>query len=272
MALVLKDRVKETTATTGTGTITGAGAVAGFQGLSSIGNGNTTFYTLLSGILWETGLGTYSLSGNTLSRDTVLDGSSGPGVKIALAGTSTVFVDMPAATATRAAASSLSLISTLTANNTSSTLAWTGLTGNDYLMIIRGLQPAANGTDIMLQFGTGAGPTWITTGYWWYWIYVVEGSGISGVQQGSTAGGIFIANVVDNSGGGLVGGELKMFGLSLAQRHTINFHTNRLNGGTIANLNGHGNVSGTIAKTAVRLITSAGNLFAGSASLYLIAP
>ena len=44
MALVLKDRVKETTTTTGTGTYTLAGAVAGFEAFSEIGNSNTTYY------------------------------------------------------------------------------------------------------------------------------------------------------------------------------------------------------------------------------------
>ena len=99
MAFVLKDRVKETTATTGTGTVTLAGAVSGFQAFSAIGTGNTTLYTILSGSLWETGIGTYTLSGTTLTRDTVLDGSSGAGNKITLAGTSTVFCDLPAAMA-----------------------------------------------------------------------------------------------------------------------------------------------------------------------------
>ena len=42
MALVIKDRVKETTSTTGTGTLTLAGALAGFDSFAAIGNGNTT--------------------------------------------------------------------------------------------------------------------------------------------------------------------------------------------------------------------------------------
>jgi len=95
MALVLKDRVKETTSTAGTGTLTLAGAETGFQTFSVIGNGNTTYYALISGSAWEVGLGTYTLSGTTLSRDIVLE-SSNSGNKISLTGVSTVFCTYPA--------------------------------------------------------------------------------------------------------------------------------------------------------------------------------
>ena len=95
MALVFKDRVKETTATTGTVTVTLAGASDGFQAFSVIGDTNTTYYTLVSGNNWEVGIGTYTASGTTLSRDTVLE-SSNAGSKITLAGTSDVFCTYPA--------------------------------------------------------------------------------------------------------------------------------------------------------------------------------
>ena len=95
MALVVKDRVQETTTTTGTGTVTLAGAVNGFQSFSVVGDGNTTYYAITSGTDFEVGLGTYTASGTTLSRDTVLE-SSNSGSKITLAGTSNVFVTYPA--------------------------------------------------------------------------------------------------------------------------------------------------------------------------------
>lgn len=95
MALVLADRVKDTTTTTGTGTVTLSGtAPSGFQNFSVVGNGNTTYYTLVSGSAWEVGIGTYSSTGPTLSRDTVLS-SSAAGAKITLSGTSDVFVTLP---------------------------------------------------------------------------------------------------------------------------------------------------------------------------------
>lgn len=98
MALVVKDRVKETTTTTGTGTITLAGAATGFQAFSAIGNGNTTFYTIAGQGTseWEVGIGTYTSSGTTLSRDSVLS-SSNSGSKVNFsAGTKDVFVTYPA--------------------------------------------------------------------------------------------------------------------------------------------------------------------------------
>ena len=100
MALVVADRVQETTITTGTGTVTLAGASAGYQSFATIGNGNTTYYTLTSGNNWEVGIGTYTSSGTTLARTTVLASSAGGTTKITLSGTSNVFVTYPAEIAT----------------------------------------------------------------------------------------------------------------------------------------------------------------------------
>lgn len=89
MAFVLKDRVKETTTTAGTGSVTLLGAVQGYQGFSSIGEGNTTYYCIAGVAEWEVGIGTYS--GGVLSRDTVL-ASSANNTKVAFsAGTKDVF-------------------------------------------------------------------------------------------------------------------------------------------------------------------------------------
>ena len=78
MALVLADRVKETTTTTGTGTITLGGAATGYQSFAVIGNGNTTQYCIAGQGTneWEVGVGTYTSSGTTLARTTVLASSN----------------------------------------------------------------------------------------------------------------------------------------------------------------------------------------------------
>lgn len=98
MALVVADRVKETTTTTGTGTVTLAGAASGFQSFAAVGNGNTTYYTIAdqTGTNWEVGIGTYTSSGTTLSRDTVLASSNSGSLVSFGAGTKDVFVTYPA--------------------------------------------------------------------------------------------------------------------------------------------------------------------------------
>ena len=97
MTLILKDRVLETTTTTGTGLVTLSGAVVGFQTFSgSIGNGNTTYYTIVNDTSgeWEVGLGT--VSAGTLSRDTVYESSNSNALVNFGAGTKNVFCDYPA--------------------------------------------------------------------------------------------------------------------------------------------------------------------------------
>jgi hypothetical protein len=99
MALVLADRVKETTTTAGTGTVTLDGAATGFQSFAVIGNSNTTFYTIAAqvGNEWEVGVGTYTSSGTLLARTTVLSNSAGtqPSALSFSAGTKDVFVTYP---------------------------------------------------------------------------------------------------------------------------------------------------------------------------------
>jgi hypothetical protein len=97
MALVIDDRVRETTTVTGTNDATLLGAVTGFQAFSVIGDGNTTYYTISdqSGGNWEVGLGSFSAVGPTLARTTVLDSSAG-GAKVSFpAGTKDVFITYP---------------------------------------------------------------------------------------------------------------------------------------------------------------------------------
>ena len=97
MAIVVKDRVQETTAVIGTGSMTLAGAVLGFQSFAAIGNGNTTYYAVndpTSGD-WEVGIGTYSTTGPTLTRTTVLSSSNAGSLVSFTAGTKNVFCAYP---------------------------------------------------------------------------------------------------------------------------------------------------------------------------------
>ena len=98
MPLVLADRVQETASAPGTGSVTLLGAVTGYQTFAVIGNGNTTYYTIADqgGANWEVGIGTYSTTGPTLARTTVLSNSLGTTAKINFSsGTQSVFVTYP---------------------------------------------------------------------------------------------------------------------------------------------------------------------------------
>jgi hypothetical protein len=97
MALVLADRVKETTTTTGTTDFVLGGAVSGFQTFSAgVGNSNTTYYSVSLGSDWEVGLGTLSANGLTLARTTVLQSSNADAKVSFAAGSKDVFVTYPA--------------------------------------------------------------------------------------------------------------------------------------------------------------------------------
>lgn len=99
MALVVKDRIKETTATTGTGTLTLGGAVTGFQTFSAVlSNADTTYYAIFESSTgaFEVGLGTFTLSGTTLSRDTILESSNAGSAINLTAGAADVFITYPA--------------------------------------------------------------------------------------------------------------------------------------------------------------------------------
>ena len=95
MALVLKDRVRETSTTTGPGTFTLSGSVAGFQSFSAIGTGNTTYYTIATSSDWEVGIGTWT-SPDQLSRDTILASTNGGAAVDFGSGTKDVFATFPA--------------------------------------------------------------------------------------------------------------------------------------------------------------------------------
>ena len=99
MALVLNDRVKETTTTTGTGTLTLGGAVTGFETFAAgIGNSNTTYYAvILPGTAeFEVGLGTLNSDSSTIARTTIISSSNSDNAVNFSAGTKNIFCTIPA--------------------------------------------------------------------------------------------------------------------------------------------------------------------------------
>lgn len=101
MTFALKDRVKTTTTTTGTGTLTiSTSAPTGYQNATAVGDGNSATWCEVDPATgaWQTFVGTVGSSGTTLTKDVILDGSSGVGVAVSFAaGTKDVWCDVPAA-------------------------------------------------------------------------------------------------------------------------------------------------------------------------------
>ena len=110
MALVINDRVKESSTTTGTGTFDLAGVVSCFEGfVAGIGTGNTTYYTIFNQgtTEWEVGLGTVTdAATDTLARTTVISSSNGDAAVNFTSGTKDVFCTLPASKAVYLDASS----------------------------------------------------------------------------------------------------------------------------------------------------------------------
>ena len=131
MALVINDRVKETSTTTGTGTLDLAGAVQDFEGfVAGIGTGNTTYYSIVNAGTgeFEVGIGTVTdAATDTLSRDTILSSSNGDAAVNFTAGTKDVFCTLPA---------SKSVVKDASGNiSTSGTISLTNTTTDDNLLI-----------------------------------------------------------------------------------------------------------------------------------------
>jgi hypothetical protein len=154
MALVLKDRVLETSNTTGTGSLTLNGAVAGFVTFSAaIGNTNTTYYTieLPTANQWEVGIGT--VGAGTLARTTVLASSNGGSLVNFSDGSKNVFCDYPADKSVYLDATNTVTVPSLVATtsiNVTGTAAFDGLEGT--------------AGQVLTSQGSGITPTWTTNG------------------------------------------------------------------------------------------------------------
>ena len=173
MALVLADRVQETTTTTGTGSVTLLGAVTGYQSFAVIGNTNTTFYTIADqgGSNWEVGIGTYSTTGPTLARTTVLASSNSGSLVSFTAGIKTVFVTYPSEKSVNLDASgNVSALGTVASgvwNGTAivTTYGGTGLTSYTagdlpYYASGTALSKLGIGTNGYILTSNGTAPTW----------------------------------------------------------------------------------------------------------------
>jgi trimeric autotransporter adhesin len=281
MPLVVADRVRETTTTTGTGTITLAGAVTGYQSFSAIGNGNTTYYTINAGSQWEVGIGTYSGTGPTLSRDTVLESSNSGSLVDFAAGTKDVFVTYPAeksisdgygllpiangGTGATTAPNALTALGAYPASNpsgfTSNTgtvtsvdlTAGTGISVSGGPVTSSGAITVTNTAPDQVVSLTGAGTTVITGTYPNFTVTSNDSTTgtVTSVGGTGTVNGITLTGTVTTSGNLTLGGTLS--GVNLTSQVT----------GTLPIANG-----GTNATTAADALTSLGAYPASNPSGY----
>lgn len=196
MAFVVKDRVKETTTTTGTGTVTLSGAATGYQSFSAIGNANNTYYCIAGQGTseWEVGIGTYTSSGTTLSRDSVLASSNSGSLVSFSGGTKDVFCTFPASEA-------MPDVQAVLFNSSGTWTCPTGVRSVKVTLIAGGGCGGYNkGTNTGGAGGYASGVYGVTpgTGY----SVTVGAGGVTGGANGAAGGSSAFSSFISATGGG----------------------------------------------------------------------
>ena len=222
MALVLKDRVRETSTTTGTGALTLLGPASGFQAFSTIGTGNTTHYAIYDAATgaWEVGIGTYTSGTNTLSRDTVLSSSNAGALVNFGAGAKDVFCTMPSERAVYVDGTSI-------ANNAGATVPNTLLANSS--VTINGNSVSLGGSTTVTATATNA---------------LTIGTGLSGTSYNGSAP---VTVAIDATVATLTGSQ------TLTNK-TISADNNTLSGIAASSFvlsNASGNIDGAAAQKAI---------------------
>ena len=212
---------------------------------------------------------------SSLTSNSVLLGNGSSTIQFVSPGTTGNVLTSNGTTWSSAAPSSggggaITLISTLTASN-SVALSWTGLSGyKKYLIILENLAMRTNGDIIVLNFGTGSGPTYITSGYDFNFSAATNGSVTGVAQAGASYINLFYLGVNSNSSFGL-NGQVYIEGMISGNYTMVNYQTFGLTASSgLYAVAGGGEVQNTTVKTAIKLYAQADVISTGTASLYSI--
>lgn len=271
MALVLADRVKETTTTSGTGTLTLDGAATGFQTfVAGVGDGNTCMYCISDGTNWEVGIGTVTdAASDTLSRNTILDNSLGTTSAISFgAGTKDVWCTLAGPRT-----GGLEKLEEKSAS-ASATLDFTNYIDaqyQSYFFVILDIVPATDGAVFYIRTSTDGGSTFDSGASDYQYSYVVMLAGSSVGQGSSTAATqIITSGAIGSLSGEGLAGTVELFNPSntVQHKHVSFCITQRNSAGILRFIDGTGTRSAAADVDAVRFFMNSGNIASGKIILY----
>jgi hypothetical protein len=157
MSLVVYDRIQQTGSANTTVSFTLSATTAGYQSFAVVGNGNTTYYSANDGTNWEVGIGTYSTTGPTLTRTTILSSSNSNAAVSTFGASVTIFCDYPAGRAVTTDIGNAVSANTATNLASGSTYAFPYQSGVGNTTF---LSPGTTGS-VLITTGTFGPPTWL---------------------------------------------------------------------------------------------------------------
>lgn len=270
---LLADRVKETSTTTGTGTLDLAGTSSGFRTfVAGIGTGNTCFYCISHRTAdeWEVGIGTVTDAGtDTLSRTTVLASSNSGSLVNFSAGTKDVFNCDPASNRpsdcvlldTKVASSSATIDFVLTGNNA-------GFAA--YKVVLAHVAPATDNVELWLRTSSDGGSTYDASAgnYRHSTTVTAEGGGNTSLSSSSDTE-MVVNNVLGNATDELSSGEVILFNPSAAKRCVVTWHMLGTDTAGFSRQACGGGIRLSAADVdAIRFLFSSGNIASGTFYLY----